>query len=480
MDLERVLPKTPKRTAANVTAGNLERLGAPRLAELLAEQARLNRDLRETLARALAAAAGEEELRHYVERRLRTLATGSPVNDLARARARLRELDALRRDTVELIAPRDAPAAALLLQDMAERAPTILRSIKLKHEEADPWASAVLADLAHLWADAAPASLDAIVDFVASRCLQYGDTPLVLVSIFAAVLGEPGLLRLRDRLQAELGDVPAEPAGGRWGSAGEPGQAIWIHGWHLRRRLREIADVRGDIDGFIALELAQPRNQVQVRPIVERLLKAGRNDEALRWLDDARFHNRLIDTTDLRLATLEALGRRDEAQAIRWQGFEQRLDRAALKDYLKHLPDFEDFEAERRAIAHALGFRSPTDALMFLIAWPDLDSAARLVRERHHAFATVSPDVLLSAGEALRDRHPQEAIRVVRLAALAVLQRVLTHSYEKAAQALADSLSLEPPPPDSDQEPHEAFIDDLRQGHPRHWDFWRSFDARAR
>jgi len=480
MGQDRVPPKTPKRTGANVTAGNLERLGAPRLAALLAEQARLNRDLRETLARALAAAAGEEELRHYIERRLRTLGTSGFVDDLARARARMRELDGLRRDTVEVIAPRDAPAAALLLQHMAERAPSILATIQPKLEERELWESAVLADLAGLWAGAAPASLDAIVDFVMSCCLQYGDRPLALVGVFAPVLGEPGLLRLRDRLQAELGDVPAEPAGGRWGSAGDHSQAIWIHGWHLRRRLREIADLRGDVDGFIALELAQPRNQVQVRPIVERLLKAGRGVEALTWLDDARFHNRLIDTTDLRLATLEALGRRDEAQAIRWQRFEHRLDRAALKDYLKHLPDFEDFEVERRAMAHALAFRSPTEALMFLTGWPDLDSAARLVRERHEAFATVPPDVLLSAGEALRDRHPHEAIRAVRRAALAVLQRVLSHQYEKTAQALADSLSLASPPPEADLEPHEAFIDGLRQSYPRHRDFWRFFDARAR
>ena len=475
-----LVPKTPKRTGANVTAGNLEPLGAPRLAALLADQARRDRDLRETLARALAAAAGEEELRHYIERRLRAMTSGSPVNDLVRARARMRELDELRRDTVEVIAPRDAGAAALLLQHMAEHVPVILGRIRLKTEEREPWASAVLADLARLWADAAPASLDAIVDFVMARCLQYGDSPTALMSVFAPVLGEPGLLRLRDRLQAELGDVPAEPAGGRWGAAGDRSQEIWIHGWHLRRRLREIADLRGDVDGYIALELAQPRSQVQARPIVERLLKAGRSDEALRWLDDARFHNRLIDTTDLRLATLEALGRRDEAQAIRWQFFEQRLDRAALKDYLKHLPDFEDFEAERRAMAHALAFRSPTEALVFLTRWPDLDNAARLVRERHDAFGIVPPDVLLGAGEALRDRHPHEAIRVVRLAALSVLQRVLSHQYEKAAQALADSLSLASPPPDSDLKPHEVFIDKLRQSYPRHWDFWRFFDARAR
>ena len=174
---------------------------------------------------------------------------------------------------------------------------------------------------------------------------------------------------------------------------------------------------------------------------------------------------------------LESLGRRDDAQALRWQQFERQLDRDMLKDYLKHLPDFADFEAERRAMDHALAFKSATEALAFLTAWPDLDSVARLVRERSNEFGVTPPDTLLATGEALRDRHPHEAVTAMRLAVTGVMRRGLSHLFEKAAQALADSATLAGAGPDPEHETHTAFVDRLREAHPRPWSFWQIYDS---
>jgi hypothetical protein len=84
----------------------------------------------------------------------------------------------------------------------------------------------------------------------------------------------------------------------------------------------------------------------------------------------------------MRLDVMDALGRKDEAQDFRWQCFERALNGAHLRAYLKRLPDFEDLEAEERAISYALRFPSVHQALAFLVSWPALDKAAALVLER--------------------------------------------------------------------------------------------------
>ena len=179
----------------------------------------------------------------------------------------------------------------------------------------------------------------------------------------------------------------------------------------------------------------------------------------------------------MRLAALESTGRQEEAQALRWQSFERKLDAGMLRDYLKRLPDFEDFEAERRAMEHAHTHKSAAEALAFMVNWPDPDNAARLVRERWREFGATPPETLFGVADALGDRHPAESVGLVRIAVRAVLERGLARLFERAARALAACAMLQPPPwPDPEPEPHDAFVDRLRAQHQRHWAFWRAHD----
>ena len=74
-----------------------------------------------------------------------------------------------------------------------------------------------------------------------------------------------------------------------------------------------------------------------------------------------------------------AVGQEDQAQQLRWAAFEERLSSRQLRAYLKKLPDFDDVEAEERAIRHALGFRSFPAALDFLRGWPDQARTAQVL-----------------------------------------------------------------------------------------------------
>ncbi|TXL73855.1 hypothetical protein FHP25_19585 [Vineibacter terrae] len=465
------MPKTTiKRSPTGITVANLEKLGASRLAALLVEQARHDRLLRETLTRTLAAASGEGELHDYIDRRLLMLAKGREV-DREGAKALVRELEQLRQDT---IAATDPAAAIGLLRHMLALGPAIVRRAPPPREQVSAWLAAVLADLVRLWR-AAPPDPDELVALAIDCAGREDDAFPNVLTVLAPALGAAGLQTVRARLKAALKELPAELAGGRWGAAGKPAYRSGTHAWRLRRQLGEIADLLGDVDGYIALEKAQPRAQVNVRAIVERLVRAGRGAEALAWLDDGRYHNRLIPTLDLRLAALESLGQREEAQALRWQHFERHLDREMLKDYLRHLPDFADFEAEQRAMAHVLDAKSATDALAFLLAWPDIDSVARLVRSRSTEFGATPPDMLFSAGEVLRLRHPLAAVVALRLAIQGVLRRGLPHLIEKAALALAECAALEPPAgTEPDWEAHDTFVERLREAYPRPWKFWEA------
>jgi Family of unknown function (DUF6880) len=105
---------------------------------------------------------------------------------------------------------------------------------------------------------------------------------------------------------------------------------------------------------------------------------------------------------DARIDVLEALGRGNEAQAARWSCFERSLSARHLRGNLKRLPDFEDFDTEQRALGYAERYRSLLQAVSFLVSWPALDRAARVVivrakeldgdhygKRRHHAWGAV-------------------------------------------------------------------------------------------
>jgi hypothetical protein len=171
--------------------------------------------------------------------------------------------------------------------------------------------------------------------------------------------------------------------------------------------------LRGDVDAFIAQgEKARGVPSVAVQ-IAQRLLAAGRTEEA--WaaidvVDQDRPGWIPVESEQTRLEVLEALGRADEAQAFRWVCFERSLNLEHLRSYLKRLPDFDDLEAEERAIAHALSHPSVHHALGFLVTWPALDQAARLVLGRTDELNGDFYEILAPAAAALVGRLPSDMV----------------------------------------------------------------------
>jgi hypothetical protein len=249
------------------------------------------------------------------------------------------------------------------------------------------------------------------------------------------------------------------------------------HASIVRLALQEIADAQGDADAFIAQYDEQTRKVPKIAAeIAWRLLAADRAEEAWRTIE-ATEHRRSgwpdFEWEDARIDVLDALGRADDAQAARWSCFERSLSASHLRAYLKRLPDFDDVEAEERALDHAEAHKSMLQALSFLVSWPALDRAASHVIRRAGELDGDHYEILTPAAEALAGKYPLAATLVLR----AMIDFSLTHGranrYRHAARHLMDCTSLALSLQDFGSfETHDAYVLRLRGEHGRKTSFW--------
>jgi hypothetical protein len=185
-----------------------------------------------------------------------------------------------------------------------------------------------------------------------------------LIQILQPALGPVGLEHLKQRMIALAAEpVRRPPAKERqaigWASTG----AIYADEVAERSRvstvqlaLQDIADAQGDVDAYIAQYEERARKVPKIAAeIARRLLAAGRTDEAWQTIEATEHRHRDwsdlewepdFEWDDVRIDVLDALGHNDEAQAARWSCFERSLSARHLRDYLKRLPAFDDFEAD--------------------------------------------------------------------------------------------------------------------------------------
>ena len=170
---------------------------------------------------------------------------------------------------------------------------------------------------------------------------------------------------------------------------------------------------------------------------------------------------------------MEALGRNDEAQAFRWQCFERTLSIAHLRAYLKRFPDFEDLEAEDRAMSYALTSSSIHQALAFLVSWPALDKAATLVIKRLSELSGDHYEILSPAADTLAAKYPLAATLLLRAMIDFSLKQGRASRNRYAARHLAECASLASAIGDfGTVEPHEHYSKRLKQEHGRKTSFW--------
>ena len=152
-----------------------------------------------------------------------------------------------------------------------------------------------------------------------------------------------------------------------------------------------------------------------------------------------------------------------------------------LRAYLKRLPDFEDFDAEPKALDLAHAHPEAARALAFFVEWPALDRADRLARERATALDGRLYEALRPAAEALEGKFPEAASLLYRRMVESVLDRGSSKQYPYAARDLKSCTDLAPRlPSPASIESHEDFLARLRSSHGRKYGFWGLMEPRGR
>jgi hypothetical protein len=181
----------------------------------------------------------------------------------------------------------------------------------------------------------------------------------------------------------------------------------------------------------------------------------------------------LIEWNDAQIAALLATENEGAAQERRWQMFQRTLDDRYLRDYLKVLPDFDDVEAENRALTWVETSEDVHHALAFLTYWPALDRASRLVLNRISEIDGNAYYILSPVAESLEGKYPLSAVLLRRALIEDTLNGAKSKRYKHGARHMLEIESLDRQITDyGDHETHEAFVSRLRYKHARKRGFW--------
>jgi hypothetical protein len=436
-----------------LNAGNLETLGAPALAALLIEVSSGNAVIQRRLRLALAAAEGAEGAAQEVRKRLAAIARATTFVDARKRKALLADLEAQHQAISGAIAAADPGQAFQLLVRFLDLADGVLERSSDSTGALIGVFERALADLAPL-AMAAALSPEALVEQVIELIAANGYGQFDgLIPAVAPALGELGLALLQ-RFYSEHGGPDATLV------------------------LRQIAEARGDIDAYLAQfnprQLSQP---LIAADVAQHLLQAGRAEQALAVLDGATANLTdwlVLDWGDVRIAVLEALARRDDAQQQRWDLFCRCLSIPHLRVYLQRLDDFTDVEAEERALQIVVHHPQRLLALAFLVLWPALGRAARLVIDHRDQWDGDVFEVLVPAAERLSPSHPLAATILLRAMVVFALATGRSKRYRHAAAHLQSCERLAADIDDwQGLESHSSFVGQLRETHGRSWSFWQ-------
>ena len=470
-----------------LNAKNLAALGAGRLAELLLEVTAGDAAAKRRLRMELASRGGGGNVAVGIRKRLISIARSRSFLDWRRVKALARDLEVQRKAIVTHVAPTTPTDAFELLWRILEMAPSIYERCDDSNGEVGSVIASARADLGAVVGHVGqgPITLADRV-FEAVRVNDYGQFD-GLIATTAQALGSDGLNRLKAKFEQLATDLPKHSAAGERkvigiGMGGPLYRDDYEQSHHarlVRSALTDIADALGDVDDFIELYSDEERtNPAIAAAIAERMLSADRAAEAMAALEKAvdAFHKggHWPDWQRVRIDALDALGRSGEAQDERWQVFERGLDADYLRAHIKRLPDFDDIEAEERALRLASKHPNVHQALAFLIDWPANDLAAAEILVRCDELDGDQYWLLSPIADALEQRHPLAATLVLRAMIDLSLDAAKYKRYGHAIRHLQTCQHLAGRIDDFAGHPnHTDYVAGLKRRHGRKSGFWK-------
>jgi hypothetical protein len=468
-----------------LSAKNLEALGVEHLAALLMEISEGNANAKRRLRLELAGSESPDKLANEIRKRLTAIGAATTNVGWRTLKGFRGDLNTQRRLIVEQVlkaAPADA--ADLMWQFIALGDAVIERTSDASGGVSDVFREACQ-NIATILAET-KSQPQTWLPNVAALVLanSYGQND-GLVGAVAPLLDKAGLEQLRSMLMAAAKDsAPATSSRSRpakrWRKrvlAASEALRKRPRGDSLRVALLAIADALGDVDAYIAL-MADAYMPAVAAQIADRLLKAGRPQDALKALDGARLTTRFAppaEWVDVRIAIFEALGRKDEAQTVRLDRFRQTLEAAYLRAYLKRLPDFDDIEAEDAWLDWAKAFPDANAAMALLIGWPSFERAADLVMQRATEMDGNAAETLTHAADRLSSRYPFAALLLHRQIVEASLMGGREQAQAAAALPYLEAESLARHVDDFGRyDAHSVWFKKLEKLYGRRTAFWKA------
>jgi hypothetical protein len=462
----------PKAAKARLDQAGLTGLGLDKLVEILLDEASFNKPLKSRLLAALAGGAGADEVARLIDKKLET--SGKPRGYLSPTRANTLsvELRGLLKNITSELAELDRYAAF-------ERVLRFLTVGAVIEERARKGG----ARLAKLLDDAR----DSLVECVLKLD---GDAQVKAVTLLEkARIGDDD-----GKLRSTLLDILCgmqKPAADAWKAllTGKlKGPADKAAHWRNAEPvvyLQRLATHTADIDAYMALELLKPRERQDSVLIAWMLHQAKRHAEALDWVRKPGATMRLTQADNaiagaaqpprlLEADILDALKRKDDAQAIRWTEFERTLRPEILRTYIAKLDDFAEFDETDRAFAFVARTSRIHEALDFLVKWPRLDLAADHVLRRLGKWDGGQSAILATAADALSEDYPAAATMLYRTSLDEILRRGATAAYGDGARFYAALHDLQPRLDAGFAcQSHRDYVAEIKDKHRRRYDFWR-------
>lgn len=448
----------------------LSSLGAEKLAEILLEEASVNKSLKLRLQAALAGEAGSSKITAMIDKRLDQIAKSKSGMRAAKARELAAELAGLVRTIHGELGAADPQAAAERILRLVSMRPSIMhrlydRSVKLEKMFEDANQAAIT--LVSALSVAQQVALVGLIDKIRS----------------ADVLSED------DALFAHLMDGLSVEAGAAWKDLLQKVPEKNRTYPSAIALLQALAFKQSDFKEMARLEERKPEIYQNSLHLAQVLYAAEQFDDALVWVRRKPKGMHMIYINNIRVAAvpdygarerilletdiLDRLKRRDEAQKLRWDAFAKTFDVDILRQYLSKLDDFAEFDEMDRAMALVMQDANIAKTLLFLVQWPKLDMAAQFILDHASEWDASHCDMLSDVSATLHDDYPVAATVLVRALLMDILKRNLTSLYDLALSFLAElELLAEKIEGDMSLASHGQFMQDLRATHGRKYSFW--------
>jgi hypothetical protein len=317
----------------------------------------------------------------------------------------------------------------------------------------------------------------------------YGEFDGIIPAI-APILGDIGLEHLKKITEAWAETPPQEHELERyrsWGLSSTTPEEIVERSRKGTSSviLADIADAQGDVDAYMARYTDEQLTYGTIAPnVARRLLDAGRVEEAMQIVLNCREAEKggsirmfRYELNAVYEECLEKLERTEELKQHLWDTFTQRLVDSALRKYLKRLPDFDDIEAEQRALDYAEQYPYLSTAISFLLKWPAVTRAAKIIEARADELDGNSYYTMTEAADALEAEHPLAATLMRRAMIEDTLNGAKHKRYRYAAKHLAECAAADALITDYGNFPsHQQFLATLKAEHNRKHGFWGLVD----